>query len=153
MFRGVSALNLDSKGRLAVPTRYRESLAQQCEGHLVLTISSSDRCLWLYPLNEWEAIERKVVALPSLDPQAQRLKRILIGHASDAELDGSGRVLLPGPLREFAGLGKRVVLIGQGNKFEIWNEELWNTRRDEWLSQSQPAGGGTLPVELESLSL
>jgi len=151
MFRGVSALNLDAKGRLAIPTKYREPLMAQCDGQLVVTVNYNERCLWLYPLKEWEEIERKVVALPSLDPAAQRLKRILIGHASDCDLDRSGRVLLPGPLREFAELDKRVVLIGQGNKFELWNELLWNTRREEWLSKNDDTG--PLSIELESLSL
>ncbi len=151
MFRGVSALNLDAKGRLAIPTRHREALVAQSNGQLVITVNNSERCLWLYPLNEWEEIERKVVSLPSLDPAAQRLKRILIGHASDCDLDRNGRVLLPAPLREFADLDKRVVLIGQGNKFELWNESLWNARREEWLAHDDTAG--PLPVEMESLSL
>ncbi|MDH3636952.1 MAG: division/cell wall cluster transcriptional repressor MraZ [Gammaproteobacteria bacterium] len=151
MFRGVNTLNLDAKGRLAVPTKYREGLVRQGQGRMVVTINNAERCLWLYPLSEWEEIEQKLVNLPSLDPAAQRLKRILIGHASDCELDASGRVLLPGPLREFANLHKRIVMIGQGNKFEIWNEEIWSARREEWLSQDTE--GGPLPIEMESLSL
>ena len=151
MFRGVNTLNLDAKGRLAIPTRYRDVLARQGDGHMVVTINYAERCLWLYPLTEWEDIERKLVALPSLDAAAQRLKRILIGHASDCDLDASGRVLLPGPLREFADLRKRVVLIGQGNKFEIWDENLWNTQREAWLTQDTEPGPMT--VEMESLSL
>ncbi len=151
MFRGVSTLNLDAKGRLAIPTKYREGLLRESEGRMVVTIDTTERCLWLYPLSEWEAIERKLVALPSLDAAAQRIKRILIGHASDCELDAAGRVLLPAPLREFADLQKRIVMIGQGNKFEIWNEDLWNERREQWLSQQVEQG--PLPVEMESLSL
>lgn len=151
MFRGVSALNLDSKGRLAIPTKHREMLQRESDGQLVVTVSSSERCLWLYPLPGWQEIERKLVNLPSLDKAAQRLKHLLIGHATDCEMDASGRVLLSPPLREFGELGKRVVLIGQGNKFEIWNETLWNTRREEWLSQE--IDEGPLSVELESLSL
>ncbi len=152
MFRGVNTLNLDAKGRLAIPTRYRDGLLRQTEGRMVVTINDNERCLWLYPLIEWEVIERKLVNLPSLNGNAQRLKRILIGHANDCDLDASGRVLLPGPLRDFAELKKRVVMIGQGNKFEIWNEELWNSRREEWLSRDMEEEG-PLPVELESLSL
>ncbi|MDH3376882.1 MAG: division/cell wall cluster transcriptional repressor MraZ [Gammaproteobacteria bacterium] len=151
MFRGVSALNLDAKGRLAIPTKYRDPLLNQCDGRLVVTVNHSERCLWMYPLQEWDELEKKVVALPSLDAAAQRLKRILIGHASDCELDRNGRVLLSGPLREFADLEKRVVLIGQGNKFEIWNDLLWAARRDEWLSHDH--NNGPLSIELESLSL
>jgi len=151
MFRGVNSLNLDAKGRLAIPTRYREGLSRQSNGKMVVTINNAERCLWLYPLADWEEIERKLVNLPSLDPAAQRLKRILIGHANDCDLDAAGRVLLPAPLREFANLDKRVVMIGQGNKFEIWNEQLWNDRREQWLTDDSDLG--PLPVEMESLSL
>jgi len=151
MFRGVNSLTLDAKGRLAIPTRYREGLLRQGDGKMVVTINNSERCLWLYPLDDWEEIERKLVNLPSLDSGAQRLKRILIGHANDCDLDAAGRVLLPGPLREFATLDKRVVMIGQGNKFEIWNEQLWNERREQWLTDDGDLG--PLSVEMESLSL
>lgn len=151
MFRGVNSLNLDAKGRLAIPTRYRDGLLRQSDGKMVVTINNAERCLWLYPLDDWEEIERKLVNLPSLDPAAQKLKRILIGHANDCDIDAAGRVLLPGPLREFASLDKRVVMIGQGNKFEIWNEQLWNERREEWLTEDGELG--PLTVEMESLSL
>jgi MraZ protein len=154
MFRGVSALNLDSKGRLAIPTRYREALQRQSEGRLVVTVNNAtrdERCLWLYPLPQWEEIERRLVALPSTGDAFQRIKRILIGHATDAELDGSGRVLLSQPLREFAGLDKRVVLIGQGNKFEVWNEDTWNTLREAWLTEQ--VNEGPMHLDLEQLSL
>ena len=151
MFRGVNSLSLDVKGRLAIPTRYRDGLLRQSDGRMVVTINNAERCLWLYPLADWEEIERKLVSLPSLDAAAQRLKRILIGHANDCDLDAAGRVLLPGLLREFASLDKHVVMIGQGNKFEIWNEELWNERRDQWLTADSDLG--PLSVEMESLSL
>ena len=151
MFRGVNALQLDSKGRLAIPTRYREMLAQHCNGRMVLTIDR-DHCLLLYPLPDWEEIERKLVKLPSFNKQARRLQRLLIGHATECELDGSGRILLPPPLREFAGLNKSVVMIGQGNKFEIWSEEAWNEHRANWLSESGEEPGD-LPAGLDSLSL
>ncbi|UCE90604.1 MAG: division/cell wall cluster transcriptional repressor MraZ [Pseudomonadota bacterium] len=151
MFRGVSTLNLDAKGRMAMPAKYRDRLVDLCDGQLVVTVDR-DHCLLLYPLPEWEDIERKLVRLPSLNAQARRLQRLLIGHATECELDGNGRILLPTPLREFAGLEKRVVLIGQGNKFELWDEDSWSARRDEWLAE----GAGSeleLPTELESLSL
>lgn len=151
MFRGVNTLTLDAKGRLAIPTRYREELQRQGDGRMVTTINNAERCLWLYPLADWEEIERKLVNLPSLDAAAQRLKRILIGHASDCDLDAAGRVLLPAPLREFARLDKRVIMIGQGNKFEIWNDEFWNERREQWLTEDSELG--PLSVEMESLSL
>lgn len=150
MFRGVNALNLDAKGRMTMPTRYRQRLTDGCNGQLVITVDR-DHCLLLYPFPEWEVIERKLVKLPSFNRQARRLQRLLVGHATEVELDSAGRVLLPPPLREFAGLDKRAVLIGQGNKFELWDETLWNERRDGWLAEDDDLEN--LPAELESLSL
>jgi MraZ protein len=152
MFRGVNTLNLDSKGRLAIPTRYRDELVRTANGQMVITVDTDrDHSLLLYPLPEWEVIERKLVKLPSFNAQARRLQRLLIGHATEVELDGNGRILLPPPLREFAGLDKAVVMIGQGNKFEIWDDTKWNARRAEWLDAT--GDDGELPGELGSLSL
>jgi MraZ protein len=110
-----------------------------------------DRCLLLYPLPDWEEIERKLVRLPSFNKQARRLQRLLMGHATECELDGVGRILVAPALREFAGLNKAVVLIGQGNKFELWSDESWNARRAEWIMQGDD--DGELPPDLGSLSL
>lgn len=150
MLRGVTNINLDAKGRLAIPTRYRQQLAESCDGQLVVTVDR-DHCLLIYPLHEWEEIERKLVKLPSLNVEARKLQRLLIGHATETELDSSGRVLLPAPLRTFAHMDKKVVLIGQGNKFELWDEERWNTRCEDWLGDAEAQV--SLPAELESLSL
>lgn len=150
MFRGVNPLNLDAKGRLAVPSRYREALRQACGGQLVVTVDRE--CLLLYPLPAWEEIERKLISLPTFNPKVRRMQRLLVGHATEVELDGAGRILLPQPLRAFAGLEKEVVLIGQGHRFEIWNAELWARRREEWFAQ-EAEEEGALPPELESLSI
>lgn len=152
MFRGVNSLNLDTKGRMAMPTRYRQRLMENGNGQLVITVDSSDPCLLLYPLPEWELIERKLAKLPSFNKQARRLQRLLIGHATEVELDSAGRVLLPPMLREFANLEKRAVLIGQSNKFELWGESLWNERRDAWLAEDDESQLD-LPADMESLSL
>jgi MraZ protein len=151
MFRGVNNIKLDAKGRLAMPTRYRERLMERCDGNMVVTVDR-DHCLLLYPLPEWEDIERKLDRLPSLNKQARRLQRLLVGHATECELDNAGRILLPAPLREFAGLDRQVVLIGQGKKFEIWDETTWMEQRDQWLT-SDDEQDVDLPAELESLSL
>lgn len=151
MFRGVTAINLDEKWRLAIPTRYRAELKDCCEHQLILTVGL-DKCLLLYPLPEWEDIEKKLVKLPTLNKQAKRLQRLLIGHATECEMDGQGRFLISEPLRKFAGLEKRAVLIGQGNKFEIWDEESWNSSRDEWLNDDSLNDLSDLSPELESLS-
>lgn len=150
MFRGVNNITLDAKGRMAMPTRYRERLHEHCDGQLVITVDR-DHCLLVYPLPAWEEIERKLVRLPSFNKQARRLQRLLIGHATECQLDTNGRVLLPPPLREFASLDRQVVLIGQGNKFELWDEQIWNERRDGWLAEEDDELD--MPAELESLSL
>lgn len=151
MFRGVTILNLDAKGRMAVPSKYRDRLQEQGNGQLVVTLDMSDPCLLIYPVSEWEDIERKLVRLPSLNKQAMRIKRLLLGHASEIELDSHGRILLPPALRELVKLDKRIILLGQGNKFEVWDEQTWNERRDQWLEQTGTDEG--LSDELESLSL
>jgi MraZ protein len=134
MFRGINSVNLDSKGRMALPSRFRDELAEG-DGKLVVTIDSRERCLLLYPLREWEAVQARLEALSNMKRSARVLQRLLIGHATDVELDSSGRVLLPPMLREFAGLSKRLVLLGQGNKIEIWSEENWQPRLAEWLAE------------------
>ncbi|MCO4756833.1 MAG: division/cell wall cluster transcriptional repressor MraZ [Oceanospirillaceae bacterium] len=150
MFRGVNPINLDAKGRMAIPARYREQITGSCDGCLVATIDTDDRCLLLYPLQEWEEIQKKIEALPSLNPVARRLQRLLIGHATDLDMDANGRLLLPAPLRDYAGLEKKIVLLGQGRKFEIWSESRWAETRDEYL---QVAEGAEMPEEMQSLSL
>lgn len=120
---------------MAMPAKYRERLEAQCDGQLIITIDPQDRCLGLYPSPVWEDIERTLDGLPSFDQGSRRIQRLLIGHATECVLDGQGRLLLPPPLREFAGLDKQIVLIGQGKKFEIWDEQTWSNRRDTWLEQ------------------
>lgn len=137
---------------MAMPKRYRERLLDRSEGRLVVTIDTDERCLLLYPLPEWETIERKLDALPSFNTHARRVQRLLMGHATDAEMDGQGRILLSPPLRQYAGMDKRVVLIGQGKKFELWDETQWSEKRDQWLSE-ETVGDEALPDELQSLSL
>ncbi len=151
MFRGVSNITVDTKGRLAVPTKHRDRLMEQCDGQLVATVDV-DHCLLIYPLAEWEEIERKLVKLSSLNRKARSLQRLLVGHATELELDGNGRILLPQPLRQFAGIERHAVLIGQGNKFELWDEARWQSHRDQWLAEYD---GDDLDLsdELESLSL
>lgn len=134
MFRGNNTISMDAKGRIAIPTRYRERIQERCSGQLVLTIDISDRCLLLYPLPDWEAIEQKVNAMPNMDPNTRRLQRLLIGHATEVEMDASGRFLLPTRLQEYALIEKRVVLLGQGKKFELWAEERWMADFDAMLA-------------------
>ncbi len=150
-FRGINNISVDAKGRMAMPARYRERLLELCGGRLVVTVDR-DHCLLVYPLPEWEIIEAKLNELPSLNKQARLLQRLLIGYATELELDGQGRILLPARLREFANLQKKAVLIGQGKKLEIWDEETWDENQEEWVTSVQ-ADDGELPASLEELSL
>lgn len=137
MYRGVNQLKVDGKGRMALPTRYREELVERCGGSLVVTVNTtSDHCLWMYPLDEWENVEKQVNQLPSLNPKHIKFKRYFLGYASDVEMDKTGRILLPPSLRTFARIDKEIHLIGQGNKFEIWNSSDWEAGCDDWLNQS-----------------
>ena len=148
VFRGVAQLSLDSKGRLAVPSRYREALMVRCAGRLVIT-ADFDKCLLIYPQSDWEPIQQKLMGLSSLNPRIRCLQRQLVGYAEDIEMDAAGRVLVSSALREFAGLGKNVVLVGQDNKFELWDKEKW----EQALERGTGFGDGDLPPELEGFSL
>ena len=148
MFRGVAQLNLDSKGRLAVPSRFRDALITQASGHLVVT-ADADRCLLIYPLPDWEPIEHKLMSLSSFNAQIRELQRRLVGYAEDVVMDATGRILVPPALRRYAQLDKAVVLVGQGHKFELWNKDHW----DELLEKGGGPGAGGLPPDLEGFSL
>jgi len=152
VFRGVTEISLDAKGRIAMPTRYRERLLERCGGHLVITIDIAEKCLAIYPLPEWEDIQQKLDALSSFNPKTAMVKRLLMGNATDVEMDGNGRLLIPTKLRKHANLSKKVVLTGQGKKFELWDEETWDIRSEAWQAEAA-LDEGELPDDLESLSL
>lgn len=134
MFFGETAINLDAKGRLAIPAKHRDALAQCCGSRLVVTINpfASDRCIWIYPENEWHPVVRQLVNLPAMDPRAQAMKRLMLGYASEVELDGQGRIPVSSEQRAYAGLDKRVALVGQLNKFELWDEAAWQAGTGRW---------------------
>ncbi|MEX2367112.1 MAG: division/cell wall cluster transcriptional repressor MraZ [Pseudohongiellaceae bacterium] len=151
LFRGLNTINLDAKGRMAMPARHRDTIDTHCQGHLVITIEEEGHSLVIYPLNEFEEIQRKVENLSSFHPVSKRLKRLFIGHATDVELDGSGRILIPPALRTYVGLDKKAVLLGQGKKLELWDEETWNKNRELWLQETNNLS--ELSEELQNLSL
>ncbi len=133
---------------MAIPTRYLELLAARCYGQIIVTVDK-DHCLLVYPLPDWEELERKLVRLPSMNKIARRIVRIMVGYATEVDMDTNGRILVSRELRDFASLDKQAMLIGQGNKFELWDEEIWNQKRDEWLNEEDD---GDLPADLESMS-
>ena len=153
MFRGVSYVTMDAKGRMSVPVRYREQLSQLCNGEVVVTIDTEENCLMLYPLPAWNDVERKIEALPTFNNAARRIQRLLIGHATDIQMDGSGRLLLPAPLREYALMEKKLVLLGQINKIEIWSESHWLSRREQLIAVKDESSEEDQPDFLETLSL
>ncbi|MFC6438956.1 division/cell wall cluster transcriptional repressor MraZ [Bowmanella sp. JS7-9] len=128
MFRGANAINLDAKGRLTVPTKYRQALLDDCQGQLVCTIHTKQPCLLLYPLPEWEEIEIRLSRLSSMVEHEARIQRLLLGYATEGEMDKNGRFLIPGPLRDHAGLDKEIMMVGQMNKFELWSADNWQSR-------------------------
>jgi MraZ protein len=148
VFRGVTALTVDSKGRLAMPARYREVLQVRANGKLVITADSA-LCLLIYAAPDWEPIQQRLMSLSSFNSRTRDLQRLLVGNASDVEMDGAGRILVPPPLRKFAGLEKDVALIGQGGRFELWDEVKWDSQIEKSIALNEDG----IPPELEGFSL
>jgi MraZ protein len=147
----VTLLALDAKGRLAIPGKHRVALAgspDSAERALIVTADPS-RCLLVYPRATWEPIQARLMSLSSFNDEIRGLQRLLVGHADEVDMDGAGRVLVPPALRQYAGLEHRVVLVGQGNKFELWDDAKWQEQTARTISF--PAGG--LPPELDGFSL
>lgn len=152
MFRGATLVNLDSKGRLAVPTRYRNLLNEESQGQMVCTIDLHQPCLLLYTLPAWEIIGKKLASLSSMNPLERRVQRLLLGHASECQMDNAGRLLVANTLRQHANLSKEVMLVGQFNKFELWDEQTWYQQVREDIDAEQSAQA-PLSERLQDLSL
>ncbi|MDR3213395.1 MAG: division/cell wall cluster transcriptional repressor MraZ [Azoarcus sp.] len=147
MFQGASALSLDAKGRLAVPAKHREALTSE-DGQVVIT-AHPHGCLLVYPVPAWTPIRDQVLRAPGLDPRAALLKRLLVGYAEDETLDGAGRVLIAPSLRQYAGLEKKVWLVGQGSHFELWADAKWQRQQQDMMALGETG----LPPGFESLAL
>lgn len=152
MFRGINLMNIDPKGRFAIPTKYRQKIIEESNGCMVMTIDTDEACLLLYTLSRWEEVEEKIQALPSFDPAVRRIQRLLIGHASEVEMDTQGRLLLPTVLRDLLTLDKQMVLLGQGHRFEIWSQARWERERQAWMEEGVVKQGLSLE-QLKGLSL
>jgi len=123
LFLGEHRHSLDPKGRVIFPTRYRDELGTQ-----VVVQKANERCLLVWPMAAWQEIEEKVRSLPTTtDPRARRFARFFFSQASMERVDGQGRLTIPQPLREYAGLSRDVVIVAAGNRLEIWNAEAWDT--------------------------
>jgi len=139
VFRGIYKVSLDERGRFAMPVRFRELLRARSDGKLVVTVDRRDKCLLLYPESDWTVVEKQIEALSNVRPAARQLQRMLIGFAIESELDSAGRVLLPLTLRDYAGLEKRVAVLGQSNKLELWDEDVLNANLSNWLQEGNQA--------------
>lgn len=146
MFSGRNALNLDAKGRLAVPTRYRQALAESCGGRMVLTQHPYDPCLVMYPMPDWQDIARQLAAQSDAVPAVRALKRRFLGQAVEVDMDSSGRLLVSPELRDVIGLEKRAMLMGLMHRFEIWAAEAWEEQEQQALNQDE------MPESVQSLS-
>jgi MraZ protein len=157
LFRGNVTVNLDEKGRFAIPARYRDRVQKVSAGDLVVSIAVNERgvgmsdCLWIYPLTAWEELETKLKNLRTTKKRTSDLKRFLIASAFDCEMDSQGRILLPEKLRKFANLSdKRMVLTGNIERLELWNEDVWNIKEAQFKVADEEDDGEL--DELEGLS-
>ena len=147
MFRGVTSISIDNKGRLAIPTRYRAELREKHQGVLVCTVDIRQPCLLLYPLHEWETVEQKLLALSNFDPMQRRIQRVMQGFATECEMDTTGRILLSPTLRQHAQLEQQIMLVGQLNKFEIWQDKQWQSQ----IAEDLALGGSAEMLACEAL--
>jgi len=139
MFLGTTTLALDAKGRIAIPARYRAQLNESCGGKLVISYNPLDKCLPIYPYDEWLECERKMEAVEDQSEQFRAFQRLLYSYTNEVEMDSNGRVLVPQISRDEIGLEKSAYLIGHGKKFELWSESGWLQNRentDEQLIES-----------------
>lgn len=148
MFQGITSITIDAKGRVAIPTRFRDGIVDRGGPSVIVTAHQYDACLVLYPLTDWEEVVRRVSALPDGSPDVRNIKRRFIGQATESEIDAAGRILLPQLLRTFARIGKGAVMLGQGHRLEVWSEESWAA--NEQVSGTLDASG--LPESIQQLS-
>lgn len=148
MFQGETAITIDDKGRLAIPTAYRELVAGECGNRLVLTYNPFESgCLYLYPHPVWERVRDQVNALPRTRSVSRTLQLKLVGAATFVEPDGSGRISIPASHRNAVGIEKKAVLLGMGDKFELWSEQAHHAQIRQTLGDAD-LGEGLLDLQL-----
>jgi MraZ protein len=153
VFKGSHPVTIDAKGRIAMPTSYRQALLEDCGGRLVIT-RHWDGCLLIYPGPEFQTFEAKLLSRGSLDPQVRNIQRFFIGNARDIDMDRQGRLLLPANLRAAAALESKAMLAGIGNLFELWDEARFEERNaDTAAALAEDAANGALPDVLMDISL
>ena len=151
-FRGHSTLSLDAKGRLVMPSRFRDLLSENQVTQLVVSIDMQGKKLTLYPFEQWKAFEQRLMSMPSLNEAVQRLQNMIIGNAFEVEPDNNGRISIPSQLREMVGLGKKITMVGQGSRLEIWTHESWEEQCQTW-QQTGPVSMDELPDSVKDMVL
>lgn len=150
-FRGNNKLSVDAKGRFAMPKNHRENLEKNSTSDLIVTADLCG-CLLIYPAPIWAEVEDQILALPNHSDYARVIQRVYIGYATEVELDGTGRILLSSELRDYAGMGRKAVLVGQGKKFELWDEPKWVLEQEKWKQQHVGQKVEDKPPELLQIS-
>jgi MraZ protein len=148
MLRGTSKLTVDAKGRLSLPARYKSLFAED-EQHIFVITVDKERCLLIYPIRNWELVEKRIENLPNLNPEIRQYQRLILGYAHEVELDKNNRILISKELRDFASISKKAVLTGQGRKFELWDDALWDQKMNNWLEKSV----NEIPEDLKNLTI
>lgn len=136
-FRGITKLSVDAKGRLAMPKNHRDKLEKDGISELVVTADTTPGCLLIYPLPVFEEVEQHLTQMPNLTKRARAAQRRFIGYASDVEMDATGRIPLSAELRDYSGISRKAYLIGQGKKFELWEEAAWEQECAKWKLESE----------------
>ena len=144
MFNGAPNLSLDAKGRMAIPTRYRDALGS----NMVITADPSG-CLLLFPAAGWQPFEDRVSALPNMNPKIKAMQRLWLGYMTEAEVDAAGRVVLSLEMREYAKIDRKVQFVGQRDRFELWSEAGWQKE----IELAQHSWREDIPAELAGLSV
>ena len=148
MFQGETAITIDDKGRLAIPTSYRDLVARECGNQLVITYNPFEAgSLYLYPLAVWERVRDQVNALPRTKQTSRAFQLKLVGAATFVEPDGSGRISIPPSHRNATGIEKKAVLLGMGDKFELWSEQAHHAQIRQTLTDAD-LGDGLLELQL-----
>ena len=152
MFRGISSISVDAKGRVAIPKKHRARLQADNANDLMVT-AGPERCLLVYPMEAWLPTEKKILALPNTDPLNRRMQRMYVGHAMEAEIDKTGRILVPAVLRDYASIGDQAIMLGQGHRLELWGEDMWNSKSQSWPEDLEDIGQDELSEAARDLSL
>jgi len=151
-FRGISKVSVDAKGRFSLPKQRREHLQASGVNTVVVT-ADPGRCLLIYPMSEWQKFEAQIVALPNAHPAARQYQRLYLGYAAEIEFDSSGRLLLTSELRDYANIDRKATLLGQGNKLEMWNADVFDEQAEKWADDLNGLPADEVPEFIQGLTI